>query len=92
MLATVIYICVVALLAVVWSAFCIRQYDQVLRRQKGQQDVADVQQARADIQQARADTQQLRAATILDREEAIVARAEALLRRLEERDADRGNA
>lgn len=81
-----------ALLAVVWSAFCIRQYDQVLRRQKGQQDVADVQQARADIQQARADTQQLRAATILDREEAIVARAEALLRRLEERDADRGNA
>lgn len=74
-----------ALLVVVWSVFCIWHYDQALRRQKGQQDVAD-------IQQARADTQQLRAATILDREEAIVARAEALLRRLEERDADRGNA
>ena len=75
----------VAVVVVALSVLSIWQYGRTLRRQQGQQDVADRQQARADAQQQRA-------TVLLDREEAIVARGEALLSRLEARDAGRGHA
>ena len=61
----------VGIVVVALSVLSIWQYGAALRRQGGQQDVADTQQARV--------------AALLDRQEALVARAEALVRRLEER-------